>query len=125
VNDSAKKPSVLLVDDNRDQLAMTAMLLKLEGIDVRTAPDGPEALRLLSLESADCVVTDLYMPQMDGVELIAEVRTRYPDTKVIAVSGKTFEGRDYLHVATRVGAHAVLRKPVDPLALLDAIAAPA
>jgi CheY-like chemotaxis protein len=118
--------AILLVDDNADQLAMATLLLKMEGYTVLSAKNGVEALRILSASAIDCLVTDLFMPEMDGVELIAEMRKRHPMTRVIAISGRTLGRTDYLDTAALIGADATLKKPVstdDLIATLNRVLA--
>jgi DNA-binding response OmpR family regulator len=61
------------------------------------------------------VVTDLFMPDQDGIETILELRKRFPQVRIVAMSGWTSsEGSDYLRVAREIGALETLRKPFDP-----------
>ena len=68
--------------------------------------------RSFRLEAIYCLVTDLFMPEMDGVELIAEMRQRHPMTRVIAISGRTLGNTYYLYTAALIGADVDVEKPV-------------
>jgi DNA-binding response OmpR family regulator len=106
---------VLLVDDNADLRSMLQLCLEADGFEVEVAANGQHALELLGRRPADVVVTDLFMPDQDGIETILEVRKRYPDVRIVAMSGWTSsEGSDYLRVAREIGALETLRKPFDP-----------
>jgi DNA-binding response OmpR family regulator len=106
---------VLLIDDNEDLTSSLKMCLESEGFEVAVAANGEQALKRLERSPADVVVTDLFMPDKDGIETIMELRSRYPRCKIIAMSGWTsVEGSDYLSVARELGAVHTLTKPFDP-----------
>lgn len=114
--------SILIVDD--DELfseMLVKMLLKLDHAVVH-APNGREALELYHPETIDLIITDLVMPDKEGVELIIDLRKRDPDVKIIAMSGG---GRmtpgSYLHTALQLGASYALDKPFNLLQLKIAI----
>lgn len=110
---------ILIVDDNDDIRSMLELILRREGFDVACARDGEQALALFAERSADIVITDLFMPERDGVETIVALRERYPGTKIIAMSGwQSQRGPDYLAVAREIGAAGTLRKPFEPRELL-------
>ncbi len=106
---------VLVVDDNADLRSMLRLCLEADGFEVEVAANGQHALDLLGQRPADVLVTDLFMPDQDGIETILEVRKRYPQVRIVAMSGWTStEGSDYLRVAREIGALETLRKPFDP-----------
>jgi CheY-like chemotaxis protein len=98
-------------------------MLEDAGHQVRFASDGREALRKLSCARFDLVVTDIVMPEMDGIELIGELRRRYPEVRIIAMSGgsERFPTHDGLTIAGRIGAGACLNKPFLSEQLMEAI----
>ena len=103
---------ILIVDDDPSFRTVLRMMLLKRGYDVIEAGDGNEALQLMETRGAEVVVTDLIMPEKEGLETIQELRSRYPETKVIAMSGGgDFTGQDILAVARILGAHSVLAKP--------------
>jgi DNA-binding response OmpR family regulator len=109
------KKRVLVVDDNEDLRATIKALLQADGFDVAVAADGDAALASHRLRPADVVVTDLFMPDKDGIETIIELKKLYPSVKIIAMSGWTStRGSDYLQVAREIGAAVTLQKPFDP-----------
>jgi DNA-binding response OmpR family regulator len=111
--------SVLIVDDDRQVLDLLANFLTKSGYRVRLAHDGYQALDCMRQERADLCLTDLVMPEREGVETIQEIRREFPATKIIAMSGAA--GGSYLRVAELLGAHAILPKPFELQRLLDTI----
>jgi DNA-binding response OmpR family regulator len=112
------KKRILVVDDNEDLRTTIQALLQADGFEVSVAADGEAALLLHRAHPADVVVTDLFMPDKDGIETIIELKKLYPTVKIIAMSGWTStQGSDYLQVAREIGAAVTLQKPFDPLEL--------
>lgn len=116
-------PRILVVDDDPIFRAIVRETLAAIPCATVECEDGEAALRQLSVEPFDLVITDINMPNRDGVELIFEMRRRWPDTKLIAVSGGTQRsGPDlFLRTASLLGA-ATHTKPIPPKALLDLVA---
>jgi len=110
--------NILVVDDDEtDRLAFAAML-EGEGHDVVFAANGDEALDLYMQRRIHLVVTDMVMPERDGLALISSLRGVDPNAVVIAVSGQS---PSQLQASTIFGARAVLTKPVDREAFLGAV----
>lgn len=99
---------ILTIDDEPDVRELLARALGLVGYEVVGAQDGDEGLRELVKGPFDLVITDLYMPNRDGVEMIEAVRKRFPTTPIIAMTGK---GSEMLTVVKHLGATALLAKP--------------
>ncbi|MDX1762797.1 MAG: response regulator [bacterium] len=107
---SGEKPiGLLIVDDEKTSRYVLEQLLSSDGRKVRTARDGLEAKALLQEEPADLVLTDLNMPGMDGMALLRHVRTRFPRTLVIMVTG--FASLDSTLTAVEEGAYDYITKP--------------
>ena len=117
------KKRVLVIDDDPHVRLLVQSLLEAEGFDVRTAADGREGLELQEGEPADVVVTDIFMPNQDGMETIHELRSKFPDTSIVVVSGggSATSNIDYLHIARLLGATHTLQKPVQPDLLVDVV----
>ena len=111
---------VLLIEDNADLRDYLRLALRSEGYQVLTARNGKEALGLLDGQDLDAVITDLFMPEMDGIETISALRRKLPNVKVVAMSGRP--GVDYLTVARELGVTHTLRKPFELDELLQALA---
>ena len=114
---------VLVVDDNADLRLTTKLLLESEGYVVETAANGAEALRIQRERPSHILITDLFMPEVDGLETVQSFRAAYPAMPVIVISGGSSRGQDqadHLSVARELGA-LTLRKPVEPQALIEAL----
>lgn len=104
---------LLLADDDPDTRDTMCLLLERAGFDVALARNGVQALELQRDQPAEVLITDLFMPEMDGLEAIDRFRRDYPGVRIVAMSGGGIRvrGAGYLLSAEAVGAHAVLRKP--------------
>jgi len=105
------KGAILVVDDERSIRVGLKGLLAKEGYEVSTAESGDEALRLLTGQPSDLVLTDLRMPGVDGLSLLKQIKGRYPDTLVVMM---TAYGSEKIAVeAMKAGAHDYIVKPFD------------
>ena len=113
---------VLIIDDNADQRTSLRLCLQMHGYVVEEAANGRLGLELQRRRPCDVVVTDLFMPEQDGIETISELRLEYPSVPIIAVSGVASRtGADFLRVAEALGANRTFRKPYAIEELIDAI----
>src|SRR5947207_1989168 len=95
---------IVLVEDDPDQRMSLKLALELGGYTVRDAANGQEALALQRERAAPVLITDIFMPESDGLELIASVRREFPQTKIVAVSGGGKRAKsDYLASARLIG----------------------
>jgi DNA-binding NtrC family response regulator len=115
-------PRVLVVDDNDLVRELLQTTMARAGYEVAEACDGNVAIQLLEDQSFDIVITDIIMPDKEGLELIAHIHRNYPGVKVIAISGSG-EGptRVYLDSAERLGARRSFAKPIDRTQLLETV----
>lgn len=81
--------TILLVEDEELLRAGVQEMLEIQGYKVITAPDGQQALASLAAEAIDLIITDLVMPQLNGIDFVQRLRTQHPDVPVIVVSGST------------------------------------
>ena len=112
---------ILIVDDDPALLEALpeALRLRLDGVTVETADSGAAALERIAARDYDAIVTDIRMPGMDGLELLAEIRARRPDTPTLMITG---HGENELVVgALRGGACDFIRKPIDRDYLIAAL----
>ena len=113
---------ILLIDDDDPVRSVMKQILEREGFEVLEASNGKEGLMIFKNDPTDLVITDLLMPEKDGMEIIIEIQKEYPNTKMIAVSGGGKIGAEhYLKMAERTGARLTLRKPIDREKLLKAV----
>ncbi len=117
-----KACSILVVDDEPGMRDMIYQVLTAAGHHVMCAGDGQQASKLMAEHRFDVVVTDVIMPERDGIEVIGELRRKRPQVRIVAMSGGGHVPvEQYLKIAKGVGAHAVLEKPFTNRALLDTI----
>ena len=114
---------VLVVDDNPDMLVSTRLLLTRAGFQVETAANGALALQVQRERPSAVLITDLLMPETDGIETIQNFRRDFPAVKIIAMSGggMRVQGDKYLSTAAVLGADALLKKPFAPGQLLETL----
>jgi CheY-like chemotaxis protein len=115
-------PKILVVDDDPDVRAYMKEVLVNSGYEADAASNGHDAIRMQKDQLCDLVITDILMPMAEGLSTIQKFRRRFPDTKVIAMSGGGVLGMgDYLSQALLFGADATLEKPIRSEALLNAV----
>ena len=114
---------ILVVDDERDLCQLLKQALEKAGYSVTCVYNGRQAVQQLMMHGPfDLVITDILMPERDGLELIVELRRHYPGTKILAISGGGRIGPSlYLKEAKELGANALLEKPFTAQQLLLAI----
>jgi two-component system response regulator ChvI len=110
--------TIAVVEDDRGVLDLIKDALELEGFDVLSYHDGIRALDAFESSSPDLVITDIAMPEMDGIQLLQRLRER-SNTPVILVTGR-MEERDEL-VGLRIGADDFIRKPFSPQVLVERV----
>ena len=114
--------SILVVDDEPGIRELLCLMLEAAGHNVVAAEDGIQAPKVLAAQPIQVVITDLLMPERDGLEFIAEIRKKFPSVKIIAMSGGGHIARDsYLRIAKNFGAHVLLEKPFSQSGVLGAI----
>ncbi|MGE5569099.1 MAG: response regulator [Rhodospirillales bacterium] len=101
--------SILVVDDDDTIRHILRRMLEGAGYEVREAPNGKVAIEELRRRPAHVMITDIFMPEQEGIETIRIARKDYPDLGIIAISGAA--GENYLKMAELLGASASLLKP--------------
>lgn len=109
---------VLIVDDEEMDRVLLSEVLHQAGHEPLFAPNGQAALRIWKKTRVDVVVTDIVMPELNGLELLEALKEEDPWVRVIAISGITAKK---LNEASRAGALAILTKPIDPGELIREI----
>ncbi|MDA8142231.1 MAG: response regulator [Desulfobacteraceae bacterium] len=118
---------VLIIEDDDFVQKMLKQTFERAGYEVAMAGNGAAGLKLYDsklslLEPFDVVITDLIMPEMEGIETITKLRKSNPGVKIIAISGGgRNKPEDYLHLAQKLGAACTFTKPVDRDALLKKV----
>ena len=113
---------ILIIDDDAQLLAMLRQTLEREGYEVMEASNGKEGLRQYRENPTDLIITDLIMPEKEGIEIIVELRRDFPDVKIIAISGGgRVDPGQYLSIAKSFGVQYTFAKPVERKKLLNAV----
>jgi len=113
---------ILVIDDEPSVRDLLNSMLSDEGYEVMEAADGKLAMKLLQEQPADLVITDLIMPEKEGIETIMDLRRDFPEVRIIAMSGGgIIEAKDYLGMARGMGAHRVFEKPFRVADMLNAV----
>jgi DNA-binding response OmpR family regulator len=120
VSTSIAMTRILVIDDDPDTRSLLEQTLRSAGHEVVLAADGREGVEHYRAKPADLVITDLYMPNQDGFETIAQLRRCSSSVAIIAMSGKTTAGT-MLSAAQKLGAVEVLQKPFGNDELLSAV----
>lgn len=120
------KIKVLVIDDDDLVRETLEAILEEGGFEVELASGGHELERRLETFIPDVLVTDIFMPRMDGIEVIRDVRKKFPDIKIIAMSGaghvENSEGKPMmLEMAKGIGATASIQKPFRPKEITDIV----
>ena len=115
--------SILVADDEEDIRLLLEQWLQPMGHTVLTARNGTEALKLIGKNHVDLIVTDVLMPDGDGLTVINGVKKTQPDARVLAISGggHYMDSREYLRIAEGFGADAAIMKPFNRDQFLEAI----
>ncbi len=104
--------TILIVDDDPKMLDLLKHYLRDEQATLLSAGDGEEGLALFETNNVDLVIIDIFMPNMDGIQTIMEVKQKNPDSKILVISGGgEYTGLEYLKQAKALGAGEALVKP--------------
>ena len=113
---------ILIIDDEPQIRSMLTLMLERDGYEVVEAPDGVEGIKAYRQKPADLIITDLIMPNKDGIGMIIDLKKEFPDVKIIAMSGGGLNKPDgYLKGAKKLGASCTLTKPIDREEMLNAV----
>jgi DNA-binding response OmpR family regulator len=105
---------ILIIDDEAMILNMLVKILEREGYETITASGGKDGIKIHRENPADLIITDLIMPEKDGLETIMELRRDFQDVKIIAMSGGgKIDPETYLQIAKTMGAIEIITKPFD------------
>ena len=112
--------SILIIEDEEPVRILLRSALEAAGYDVREAPNGRDGLALYRERPADLIITDIRMPEMNGLEMILQLTREFLNAKVIAVSGAQ-EEESVLDTAKLLGARQIFHKPLCVEQLLRAV----
>src|SRR5215469_8484641 len=113
---------ILVIDDDILVRDTIVRILERKGYQVFVASDGARGVRIFRSEQPDLVITDIIMPEKEGLETIREIRGECSDAKIIAISGGARIGNmDFLEMAGKLGAAEIIPKPFDPAELISIV----
>ncbi|MCI5208098.1 MAG: response regulator [Candidatus Electrothrix sp. ATG2] len=113
---------ILIIDDDEQMRNLLCRAMEYAGFEVEAASDGRKGLRLFEKNSYALVITDLIMPEQEGMETITFLRKHYPDVKIIAISGGGRIGPEtYLPAALELGADDAFAKPFPIDEIINAV----
>lgn len=111
---STRRAHILVVDDDPAVCRMLQLALEIPGHHVTTISRAREAMAHLESSPVELLITDLVMPDVEGIEIIMRVSQAYPKIPIVAISGEGADGpEEYLAIARLLGAHRTLSKPFD------------
>ena len=115
--------NILVIDDDVQFNRMLCLILTEAGYTVSSAEDGDAGMKIFRQEAPDLVITDIYMPEKEGLETIIELRAVNPDIKILVISGGLTQMRmaETFDLAETFGANAVLAKPFDMNTILSTV----
>lgn len=114
----ADPKTILIVDDDPQIRKLLGAILKRDGYGIITAANGRQALQELDNQAVDLVITDLIMPEKEGIETIIEIRRKFTGMPIIAISGGgRLNPQTYLKIARSLGAVRTMTKPIDTVML--------
>ena len=114
------KRKVLIIDDDENIREYVKCMLEDEGFEVFVADNGRTGIDIFTRESIDLIITDLIMPEKEGIETIQDIRKIDKNCGIIAMSGVSNKD-SYLSISSLLGAHAILHKPFKPQELMSVI----
>lgn len=112
--------SILIIDDDPQIRSLFREILEQAGYDVLLASNGHDGLQLFRQTPADLVITDVFMPEIDGLEVITILHHEAPTIPIIAFTGQS-EGREYMKVARYLGAQCTMAKPIPATELIRTV----
>ncbi len=116
----SKLPKILIVDDSQELLEIMCEYLETCGYTVHMTTESKEALRLIAAAEYDVVVSDIHMPEMDGLELMARVKNKHPGLPVVLITG--YSVSEARKIAMEKGADAFVEKPFHMKEIIDVVA---
>lgn len=113
---------ILVIDDEPYILMMLKKMLEKVGHEVDMAVNGEEGMELFNKYHADLIITDIVMPEKEGLETIRELKKKHPELKVIAISGGgRVDSKEYLDSARLFGASRIFKKPFKQKEIIGAV----
>ncbi len=113
---------ILIIEDDAKFRKMLRLLLETSGYEIFEAADGKEGLAIFSQNTVDLIITDIFMPEQDGLGVLRSLIKDYPEIKTIVISGGGKKGSyQYLDYARQFGADKCIAKPFENEVILEAV----
>jgi CheY-like chemotaxis protein len=120
--ESAKRARILVIDDHPEHLDYLATLLRRAGYVVAAFDNAIPAMRYIAHCPVNLIITDVFMPEMDGFEVLQALQQSHPAVPLVAISGSASSARTHFLAGMKLlGAQAIFTKPFDAAALLDVV----
>ncbi len=116
----SKQPKILIVDDSQELLDIMCEYLETCGYTVHMTTESKDALRLIAATGYDIIVSDIHMPEMDGLELMARIKNKHPGLPVVLITG--YSVSEARKIAMEKGADAFVEKPFHMKEIIDVVA---
>ena len=113
--------TVIVVEDTYDDIQLASAILKHHGVNVQVANNGIECLKLLEDFEPTLIITDLSMPEMDGWEMLAELRSNNAINHIPVIAVTAYDSVDVAHDAMNAGFNAYIAKPLSPRTFVDSL----
>jgi CheY-like chemotaxis protein len=114
-----EQPKILIVDDSQELLDVISEYMETSGFTVNSTTQSLDALRLIAVTGYDVVVSDIHMPEMDGLELMAQIKNKHPGLPVVLITG--YSVSEARKIAMEKGADAFVAKPFHMKEILDVV----
>jgi CheY-like chemotaxis protein len=114
-----EQPKILIVDDSQELLDVMCEYLETSGYTVHTTTQSQDALRFIAVTGYDVIVSDIHMPEMDGLELMALIKNKHPGLPVVLITG--YSASEARKIAMEKGADALVAKPFHMKEILDVV----
>ena len=116
----SKQPKILIVDDSQELLDIMCEYLETCGYTVHMTTESKDALRLIAATRYDIIVSDIHMPEMDGLELMARIKNKHPGLPVVLITG--YSVSEARKIAMEKGADAFVEKPFHMKKIIEVVA---
>jgi CheY-like chemotaxis protein len=116
----SKLHKILIVDDSQELLDVMCEYMETCGYTVHTTTESLDALRIIAAAEYDVIVSDIHMPEMDGLEMMARIKTKHPGLPVVLITG--YSVSEARKIAMEKGADAFVEKPFHMKEILDVVA---
>jgi len=122
MSDSKPTTTICVIDDDALVRQLVAELLSARGFSVLQAEDGDAGLQIIADKRPSLIITDIMMPNREGIETIRDAKRRFPSIPILVMSGSAIGGKaNFLDFARKLGADALIVKPFDHDAFLQRV----